>query len=260
MTKKKKTNRVDKSTKKKKSRKKTSRIYSERRAATLIKAQTENIHFFDNYGMIEARNAIKYQEEIINRAEKQLSLAIFSVLKKSLPERHVKEFEGNCWRIVPKGQKNNALDTKNTYGAGGRVNIGMAQIDVDFNGINATEGIYCSQTFLTAEKEYNSGGPLGKFEKVELRIKKTRFIMIDFDKVVQGIEQLFPAQSLSAKVSASPYGARWVLQKFPVSSQIIGHWLRQHFEETCDGIFFSSTKDVGGINFFVFSPLDWEII
>lgn len=62
--------------------------------------------------------------------------------------------------------------------------------------------------------------------------------MIDFDKVVQGIDQLFPAQSLSAKVSAMTYLARWVLQKFQVSNQIIWHWLRQHFEETCDGILY----------------------
>lgn len=82
--------------------------------------------------------------------------------------------------------------------------------------------------------------------------------MIDLDQLVRSIDQMIPGASLATAIFQIPYHARWIMQKFPLASQILGDWILKN-KGSADGIRFSSTKNAGGTNFFLFEPTHWCI-
>ncbi len=110
----------------------------------------------------------------------------------------------------------------------------------------------------TAQMEYESVAP-GPFDIVELNHIREMYTLVNFDAVVRELDILLFPESLSARVNSSPVFGAWKYQPFPLSSQLLGNWLRLHASSKFDGLFFRSTKDPHGTNFFIFAPSDWVI-
>ncbi len=99
----------------------------------------------------------------------------------------------------------------------------------------------------------------GPFDIVELNHIREMYTLVDFDAVVRELDILLFPESLSARVNSSPVFGAWKYQPFPLASQLLGNWLRLHASSKFDGLFFRSTKDPHGTNFFIFAPSDWVI-
>ncbi len=238
--------------KNKPSKKSTRRI----KTKTVIASKT-GVHNFDNAGILMLQEALFYAEVIERHASRGFSHRLYQILQNSHPTISTKLFLGTASRAITPGSKQTALDDKSTFAAGGRVNIGMSQQDALFKGkmAQAYGGIYCSQESSTAKIEYNSVVP-GPVEIVYIRYKKTNIKLIDFDSIVNALDNLLAPESLSGRVYSAPFHGAWKYQKFPLASQLIGNWVRLHAGEA-DGLFFQSTKDPKAINFFIFHPENW---
>lgn len=237
-------------------KKKTKKKASSRSNKTIIQTP-RSTHGFSNADMIFLQRQLIINAALKDASEINFSLQLQQILQNSNPLFSSITESPKAWRIVPPGQSAKALDPTNTIGAGGRVNIGFAQVSSHF-AMNAFGGIYCSKEKKTAIQEYLSSGP-GSYEVVKLTHKSKKSVeMLDLDQLVASIDQLIPVASLAATVSQIPNNARWAMQKFPLASQILGEWMFKN-KKSADGIRFSSTKSTGGINFFLFEPTDWQI-
>jgi hypothetical protein len=240
-------------------KKSTAKAPARSKAKTIIASKT-GFHGFDNDGISLLKDALVIAKAFEQSASRGFSHKLFETLGKSTPSFVTQDFTGSAFRALPPGRKASALDDKATFGAGGRVNIGMKQQDALFTGpmSHAQGGIYCSKDSKTAKIEFLSIAP-GRHEIVELCHESGRFTLIDFDALVQSLDLLLSPESLAGRVNASPFDGAWKYQAFPLASQILGNWLRIHANKA-DGLSFQSTKDPNGLNFFIFSPRDWSVV
>jgi hypothetical protein len=235
------------------------KVSTKAKSRTIIATKTA-IHGFDNGEILVLQQSLLIAKAFEQNASREFSHNFLQILSKSVPTYSTQTFTNPAYRIVPPGKQNLALDDKGTFAAGGRVNIGMKQQDPLFTGpiSYAYGGIYCSKEASTAQREFESVAP-GAFDLAELNHATSKFTLIDFDAVVRDFDLLLFPESLSARINSAPFHGSWKFQPFPLASQILGNWLRLHAGEKADGLFFRSTKDPQGTNFFIFSPHDWVI-
>jgi hypothetical protein len=141
-------------------------------------------------------------------------------------------WEGPLYRIVYGGY--DPLAIAGSLAAGGRFNIGGAQAFVSFPKYKMHACLYAASTRACARKE--AGEFLGNPEEYELTPQRPLKLW-DLKTIIQN-QIAYP--SLQTLVDATPLAARWVLQKVPKVSQIIGFILK---EKGGDGLLHPSTKD-----------------
>ncbi len=138
----------------------------------------------------------------------------------------------SVYRIVYGGY--NPLAIAGSLAAGGRFNIGGAQVSGLFPNFSMRACLYAASSLNCARNE--AGEIRGQAEEYELKPFHT-LILWDLKKL---INQQIPYRGLREIIDASPLAARWELQKVPKVSQILAHYLRQHGG---DGLIYPSTKD-----------------
>ncbi len=140
-----------------------------------------------------------------------------------------------CYRIVYGGY--NPLSIAGSLAAGGRFNIGGAQVSHLFPNFSMQGCLYAGSSLTCARKE--AGDPLGKAQEYALKPKKT-FHLWDLRLLIA--EKLhYP--DLKFFVDSTPLSAEWRLQKIPKISQMLAFFLRK---KGGDGLIYPSTKDPQG--------------
>lgn len=214
-------------------------------------------HFFDSDGMQNHQQSILFQSFIENQGKISRSLEILKKTKSlSFPLEYA-TFNNKLFRVVPP-KNTTPLNTAATFGAGGRLNIGMAQMHQDFPSLKASHGLYCSLDIKTAIKEYNSPIPAKKWQEIEIEADKESIKLINLDALVLALEEVLD-ELLYDEYQQTPFEARWALQKFPLPPQIIAEIARNQADKNTDGFYFKSTKGEG-TNCFVFDPSSYQII
>jgi hypothetical protein len=136
------------------------------------------------------------------------------------------------YRIVYGGY--HPLAIAGSLAAGGRFNIGGAQISSLFPNFSMRACIYAASSLECARKE--AGEIRGLPQEYNLKPRRTLYLW----NLKLIIDQHIPYPGLSESVEASPLAARWELQKVPKVSQILAHYVRQYGG---DGLIYPSTKD-----------------
>jgi hypothetical protein len=93
--------------------------------------------------------------------------------------------------------------------------------------------------------------PAGPPDAYEL-VPSKEFRLWDLAKVLKH----FNDPAVTAKIEAAPLEAIWKLQKVPLTSQLLAHYLRKL---EGDGILFRSSKDVTQFNIALFFGFDHEV-
>jgi hypothetical protein len=249
-----------KAAKKKTAVKKTAKKPRSKAQTQTIIASRNAVHGFDNAEILVLQQSLIVAKAFEQNASRNFSYQFLQALAKSVPSYRTQLFSGPAFRAVPPGKKLSALDDRATFSAGGRVNIGMKQQEPIFTGpiCYAQGGIYCSKDAQTARMEYESIAP-GAYDMVQLEHAVGQYCLLDFDSMVHHLDNLLLPESISSRVNSSPYDGAWKYQPFPLASQLLGNWLRLHTESQVDGLFFRSSKDPHGTNFFIFHPSKWKI-
>ena len=174
------------------------------RRATVI-VTPHGAHGFDDAQLRAHQHALVFNDALERSATRSISIGLADVLAASEPALSLKKMKGVAFRAVAVGGAVRALDDKATFGAGGRVNIGMKQQDPDFPHAIAVAfgGIYASENASTAAVEYRSGG-IGEFEMVVLEAKTANVTLIDFDYTVNYLGQLLAPMPVASRVMAVP--------------------------------------------------------
>ncbi len=157
------------------------------------------------------------------------------------------------WGIDP-------LDMIGTASAGGRLNVGGAQVCNAYGELctRISPGLYMSNSQITVLEEMGlpseaaaPGLVRPSLFEISFTEKKEDFRLFDLDEVIPELDSAFIAGfSLKAMAIASPLSAEWKLQKTPSPIQLISQWLRA--TKLADGIKFRSTRHPDGINYFFF--------
>lgn len=174
------------------------------------------------------RYAARYRRDLDD------SLAFLDWLKKTEPLNSSPTVSWNkeIYRIVYGGY--HPLSIAGSLAAGGRFNIGGAQVSALFPNFTMRACLYAASHLNCAKKEAGEWSAMG--QEYCLKPKKSLKLW-DLEAL---IEKEFLYKSLKEIVDASPLAARWELQKVPKISQILGHYVRQ---KGGDGLIYPSTKD-----------------
>lgn len=173
----------------------------------------------------------KYTERYKKDLEE--SLAFISWLKQySLIGQPTVKWKKAVYRIVYGNY--NPLAIAGSLAAGGRFNIGGAQVSSLFPNFSMKACLYAASSLNCARKE--AGEIRGLSQEYELKPLRVLYLwdlklLIDQQISYQGIREI---------INDSPLAARWELQKVPKVSQILAHYLRQFGG---DGLIYPSTKD-----------------
>lgn len=162
------------------------------------------------------------------------SLAFLACLNEQNP--HVGKpsikWKRSVYRIVYGGY--NPLSIAGSLAAGGRFNIGGAQVSSLFPNFSMRACLYAASTINCARKEV--GEMRGITQEFEIKPNRTLHLW-DLNKI---IDQHIVYPNIRDFIDESPLAARWELQKIPKISQILAHYLRQIGG---DGLIYPSTKD-----------------
>jgi hypothetical protein len=136
------------------------------------------------------------------------------------------------------------LSIAGSLAAGGRFNIGGAQVNHFFSLMKMEACLYAASSLKCAKKEV--GEPLGNARFFALKPQQTLYLW-DLRHLILNI---FHYKDLEAHVNGSPLAAIWRYQKVPKISQLIASFLRK---QGGDGLAYPSTKDPLGqvLAFFV---------
>lgn len=174
-----------------------------------------------------------------------------------LATREVRE---DFYRICAHGRP---LSIQGNFAFGQRVNIGAAQACKTFDETYGTKvfgGLYAALDELTACKEfYGATLPTRASEEERIYTLTSRgepLCLIDFEALLETLEERAFC-GLAAACKADPVTGEWEYCKFPQPSQILGWWIYQR-RARFDGIQFSSTRQPGGQNIFLFYESDEE--
>lgn len=176
--------------------------------------------YFERY-TIDVEDALNFLEWLHNQS---LDLAQPSIV-----------WEQRLFRIIY-GELN-PLSIAGSLSAGGRFNIGGAQVNHFFSNLHMEACLYAASSIECAKKE--AGDPLGNARFFAIKPNKPLHLW----DVYFLIRNVFTYPDLEAQVNASPLAAIWKYQKVPKISQILGSFLRKHGG---DGLLYPSTKDEGG--------------
>lgn len=141
----------------------------------------------------------------------------------------------------------NPLSIAGSLAAGGRFNIGGAQVSHFFPHLKMEGCLYTASSLDCAKKE--AGEPLGNARFFAIKPKK----ILNLWDLHLLIRTVFHYPELEAHVNASPLAAIWRYQKVPKLSQILGSFLRK---KGGDGLVYPSTKDKEGLNIAFFAKDD----
>lgn len=126
------------------------------------------------------------------------------------------------------------LTIAGSLAAGGRFNIGGAQVSHLFPNFSMRACLYAASTLNCARKEV--GEIQGLSQEYCLKPIQTLHLW-DLKNLIKN-HISYP--KIKEIIEKSPLAARWELQKVPKISQILAHYLRQHGG---DGLIYPSTKD-----------------
>lgn len=144
------------------------------------------------------------------------------------------EWEEDVYRIVYGGY--DPLSVEGTLAAGGRFNIGGAQVNHLFPNFSMQACLYAASTLECARKE--AGKPLGNAQEYVLR-PTVSFKLWDLKSLLSKLS--YP--HLKFLIDSTPLAAQWKIQKTPKVSQILASFLRK---QGGDGLIYPSTKDRRG--------------
>jgi RES domain-containing protein len=142
------------------------------------------------------------------------------------------EWQKSVYRIVYGGY--NPLSVAGSLAAGGRFNVGGAQVSPLFPNFSMHACLYAASSLSCARKEV--GELTAAIEAYELKPKDS-LLLWDLCAI---IENHLPYTDLREIIDTAPLAARWELQKVPKISQILAHHLRQLGGH---GLIYPSTKD-----------------
>lgn len=131
----------------------------------------------------------------------------------------------------------NPLSVAGSLAAGGRFNIGGAQMNSFFPHLTIEACLYGASSLQCAKNEV--GDFLGKARFFALKPNKI-FNLWDLQFLIKNL-LLYPR--LEASVNSSPLVAIWAYQKVPKISQLLASFLRS---KGGDGLIYPSTKDSEG--------------
>lgn len=173
----------------------------------------------------------KYAERY--RKDLEESLSFLNWLNQQTPQigKPSIKWKKSVYRIVYGGYHPLAID--GTLAAGGRFNIGGAQVSGLFPNLSMRACLYAASNLDCALKE--AGTIRGQHQEYEL--KPVRMLNLwDLKKL---LDEKIAYQKLGEIIDSSLLAARWELQKVPKVSQILAHYLRQSGGY---GIIYPSTK------------------
>lgn len=145
------------------------------------------------------------------------------------------EWQADVYRIVYGGY--NPLSVEGTLAAGGRFNIGGAQVSHLFPNLSMQACLYAASSLKCARKE--AGSPLG--EAQEYLLKPKSLLKLWDLKLLVTKKLNYP--NLKSLIDSTPFSAQWRIQKTPKISQILASFLRK---QGGDGLIYPSTKDSKG--------------
>jgi len=162
------------------------------------------------------------------------SLAFLTWLNQAQPACGIPTitWKKEAYRIVYGGY--DPLSISGSLAAGGRFNIGGAQVSQLFPNFSMRACLYAASHLGCARKE--AGDLLGMAEEYSI----TPSLELKLWDLEALIDKRILYKGLKGIVDASPLAARWELQKVPKISQILAHYLRQRGGH---GILYPSTKD-----------------
>ncbi len=102
--------------------------------------------------------------------------------------------------------------------------------------------LYLSEDAITARKEFGDEGMSGStaVTYTVTTINSDDLRIIEMDAVLTGLSSAIP--NIASMVGVPAMHGTWVDNKFPASSQILGHWLRHHAPEGTHGIRFKAVE------------------
>lgn len=142
------------------------------------------------------------------------------------------------------------LSIMGSFGAGGRFNLGMAQMSAHFPNLKPQACLYAASTLECCFAEAQP--PYGKPQEYQL-VPHCSFMLWDMQKVLRH----YGDPVLERRILDSPLDAIWSHQKVPMTSQLLAVGLRRIGG---DGIIMPSTKRMNDSNiaFFFDSEISCE--
>lgn len=139
------------------------------------------------------------------------------------------EFFRVCWGNY------NPLSIAGSLAAGGRFNVGGAQLHSELPDIRMQGCLYGASTQACALAET---GP-AQGSRMYRILPREPLTLWDLDRVIRH----YARPGLDDQVKASPMNAEWVMQKVPRVPQLLAHFLRARGG---NGLIYHSTKDTTG--------------
>ncbi len=229
-----------------------------RPAARPVKRKSSRINIKSDKGLIHHLDVVEV-EELADQILQKYSLDSRLQLANSVKFNHFiggSSFDRNdliqavpidTFRICFGGY--DPLSVAGTLTAGGRFNIGGPQVHLSFPKYTAAAGLYAACSLDCAKAE------VGPHKNAEIYAIKSSAPLNLWD-LSAVISRMSNPQGTYDAVDATPANMQWILQKFPMPSQMLAATLRGIGG---DGLFYPSSKHTGGRNYCFFAKDDRDI-